>query len=290
MSIVRVHKARGEFAVLPKAVLNDAGLSWEARGVMGYLLDKPDAWEIRIHDLHRKGPAGRYKVKRILEELEAAGYVRRWRERRADGTFDWVCEVYESPQLCQAGNEAPDVVPPVLIISTGGNVPASADYPSMADPSMADPSMDNRAIYEHPGSNKLPNKNPPKQTATAAGSRRNGSDPAAAVECVIQTSPASPDVVDLDPGGSLALELLQIEAPGFVGPESFVAAHDPELVGLWCLHLRDLPLGQLRAIENPAGLLRQMVKAGQLPPSSSLQRQRWHNLLQERELRAELEY
>jgi hypothetical protein len=70
-------------------------LSWEARGILAYLLSKPDGWVCRNYDLENNGPAGRDKIKRILKELKEFGYMVRDRQRKADGTFDYVTAVYE---------------------------------------------------------------------------------------------------------------------------------------------------------------------------------------------------
>jgi hypothetical protein len=96
--IIRVSKNRNYFAASNEP-FNDKRLSWEARGVMGYLLSKPDGWECRNHDLINKGPAGRYKMTRILAELKLYGYMRRWRKNDSKGLIVWVTEVFESPGL-----------------------------------------------------------------------------------------------------------------------------------------------------------------------------------------------
>ena len=98
MSIHRLVKTE-KFFKAANAVFEDSGLSWEARGVMGYLLSKPDNWEVRFYDLVMQGPAGAHKIRRILSELEQAGYLRRERIALRDGTFDWISDVYESPSL-----------------------------------------------------------------------------------------------------------------------------------------------------------------------------------------------
>ncbi len=96
MAIHRLDK-RDHYLRVDNAVFEDAELSWEARGLLGYLLTKPDQWQVRIHDLVAHGPARMKKVKRMLAELEEHGYLRRWRFRREDGSFEWDAEVYESP-------------------------------------------------------------------------------------------------------------------------------------------------------------------------------------------------
>ena len=96
MSIVRVRKDANYFAASNEP-FNDAGLSWEARGLMGYLLSKPDNWKINIADLEKKGPAGTHKLRRMLAELRKSGYMNRIRVTLEQNRFDWITEVYESP-------------------------------------------------------------------------------------------------------------------------------------------------------------------------------------------------
>ncbi len=96
-TIVRVPKVERYF-VVQNAVFSDERLSWEARGLMGYLLSKPDHWQVRLHDLMKRGPAGQHKIRRILKELRATGYIQTSRIKRRDGTFDWLTTIHEDPQ------------------------------------------------------------------------------------------------------------------------------------------------------------------------------------------------
>lgn len=96
MTIIRVKKDKGYFVASNKP-FNDKSLSWEARGMLGYLLSKPDDWIVRNVDLYRQGPAGKNKVKRILTQLKNAGYLVRTRIRQPDGTFEWESTLYETP-------------------------------------------------------------------------------------------------------------------------------------------------------------------------------------------------
>ncbi len=98
MPIYRLRKTEN-FAVLANSVFEDPNLSWEARGVHGYLLTKPDNWIVRVHDLAMNGPAGTHKIGRILRELERSGRLKRARITRPDGTFEWEICVYEDPSL-----------------------------------------------------------------------------------------------------------------------------------------------------------------------------------------------
>lgn len=96
MSTIRVKKDANYFAASNEP-FNDDRLSWEARGLMGYLLSKPNDWKVNQKDIMNKGQAGERKVKRMLAELRKAGYMNRIRVTLEHNKFDWITEVYESP-------------------------------------------------------------------------------------------------------------------------------------------------------------------------------------------------
>lgn len=96
MSIIRVRKDAKYFTASNEP-FNDVRLSWETRGLMGYLLSKPNNWQVRSADLEKKGPAGSRKIKRMLAEARLYGYMNRIRIKLENGKFDWITEVFESP-------------------------------------------------------------------------------------------------------------------------------------------------------------------------------------------------
>lgn len=96
MSIIRVRKDARYFTASNEP-FQDKRLSWETRGLMGYLLTKPNNWTVRIDDLLKQGPAKLTKLRRMLAEARLHGYMNRIRITQKDGTFDWITEVFESP-------------------------------------------------------------------------------------------------------------------------------------------------------------------------------------------------
>ena len=101
--IVRTEKQR-RFTTVDNAPFEDKRLRWDTRGLLAYLLTKPNGWEIRIEDLLKQeepedgGRAtGREKVFRMLRELKACGYLYRAQENGPDGRFVTVCTIYENP-------------------------------------------------------------------------------------------------------------------------------------------------------------------------------------------------
>jgi len=86
MPIIK-RRSRDSVALIPNHVADDERLTFEARGVLLYLLAKPEGWQVQTSDLQRKGGIGRDKVLRIIGELEAAGYIVRERARGEGGAF-----------------------------------------------------------------------------------------------------------------------------------------------------------------------------------------------------------
>ena len=60
---------------LPPGAVNDNRLSWKARGLLIYLLSKPDDWEVRVQQLIDSSPDGKAVVQAIFRELKKYGYA-----------------------------------------------------------------------------------------------------------------------------------------------------------------------------------------------------------------------
>ena len=76
-------------------VLEDATLSWKAKGLFLFLAIYPDS---TIEEIASHTTDGRTAVTSGINELMEAGYVRRERERNPDGGFGPVRYVTLNPQ------------------------------------------------------------------------------------------------------------------------------------------------------------------------------------------------
>ena len=147
--IVRVERgSEYRYSTLAAEAMQDPRLSWEARGMLAYLLSKPDSWEVRIGHLVGQAPASKQKVQRILAELERCGYLERRRERDARGRFVWLSIVYERPQKRgqTAGAAAVPAGPPWTqnpCMETPSLAEPSLENPCVENPSLAEPSLEN---------------------------------------------------------------------------------------------------------------------------------------------------
>jgi hypothetical protein len=59
----------------PKAVIENASISVEARWLLVYLLGKPDGWIIRVADIQNRTGWGRDKTRKHIKELVEAHYL-----------------------------------------------------------------------------------------------------------------------------------------------------------------------------------------------------------------------
>src|SRR5438132_1119565 len=81
------------YYVISNEVSSDPRLSWPARGMLTYLLAKPDHWAVSVANLVNQTteavgiPSGRDAVYTVLRELMITRYIKRVQKRREDGTM-----------------------------------------------------------------------------------------------------------------------------------------------------------------------------------------------------------
>ena len=91
--IIRGRRPQDNFYILDKKISEDARLSWEARGVLIFLLGKPDNWKVSVAHLISVGSAKRDKMYRIINELMEAGYFTRTKGPKGHGCDYVISEV-----------------------------------------------------------------------------------------------------------------------------------------------------------------------------------------------------
>jgi len=152
ISVYRLPKdSDNRFAMVDRRFLSDDHLSWEAKGLLVYLLSMPNDWSFHPKEIRTHGPAGRDKFSRMLRELECAGYIRRSKWRDASGKWRWAWEVFESPELSESAyfeefteTENPSVAN--FEKSTVTEKPFTVK-PSPEKPFTEDPFTENPSIY-----------------------------------------------------------------------------------------------------------------------------------------------
>ena len=96
--IVR-NPTKERYTVISNQALEDPRLSLKAKGLLAYLLTKPDGWTVVVAHLVKQSNDGRHAVDQALKELERYGYIIRTKQGRGQGgKFDSVdTEVHERP-------------------------------------------------------------------------------------------------------------------------------------------------------------------------------------------------
>jgi DNA-binding MarR family transcriptional regulator len=96
--ILRAPRPKANYTVVSNAVIEDSSLSFKARGVLIYILSKPDDWKVLVKDLMSVGNCGRDSVQAALREIEAAGYLTRTTTRDAAGRWVHIQQIHDVPQ------------------------------------------------------------------------------------------------------------------------------------------------------------------------------------------------
>lgn len=100
---------RNNFTTIGNGIFMENALSFEAMGLLAYLLSKPDNWQVHVQALVRatEGTAqkrGENKILALLRELIGAGYITR--KRQSSGKMDYY--VYDEPQGEPSADTTPD--------------------------------------------------------------------------------------------------------------------------------------------------------------------------------------
>lgn len=100
MAIVRSVKKENPFVQINKVFFEDPNLTWDAKGLMGYILSRPNDWKINKTDLVKRSVGGAGKVESALLCLLANGYINWYPIRDHEGKIEeWVYDVYEQPEF-----------------------------------------------------------------------------------------------------------------------------------------------------------------------------------------------
>lgn len=100
-TVLRHHFGAKPYVCIRNEVARDVRLSFGARGLLVHMVSLPEGWRFSAERLSTGSPPaareGRAVVQRYLRELEALGYVRRARERDAQGRVHTVTYVSDEP-------------------------------------------------------------------------------------------------------------------------------------------------------------------------------------------------
>lgn len=87
--------------MMDKTFLEDTRLSYKAKGILAYLLSKPDNWKVIIGNLVNSSADGKASVYAGLKELKECGYYQKLpiRDEKKRKIVRWESTIYENPAL-----------------------------------------------------------------------------------------------------------------------------------------------------------------------------------------------
>ncbi|MDN6414947.1 conserved phage C-terminal domain-containing protein [Staphylococcus gallinarum] len=105
MATFRVFKESGRFVTVHKDFIHDDNLSWKAKGILLYLLSRPDDWQVYETEIVKHSSDGLSGLKSGIKELEQVGYIQRNRKRDDKGRLkEYEYLVYEQPNHIRFSN------------------------------------------------------------------------------------------------------------------------------------------------------------------------------------------
>jgi len=97
-TIFRVVKNKNNpYVMIDRRPIENPALSYKAKGILTYLLSRPDGWEICMTDLIKRSTDGRASTRAGLKELEEAGHLKYDQSREKGRITGWIIRVYEVP-------------------------------------------------------------------------------------------------------------------------------------------------------------------------------------------------
>lgn len=126
MAIYRTKKDKeNPYVMLNKFFLNDQRLSFKAKGLLAYLLSKPNDWVVMEKELVKASKDSRDSVRSGIKELIETGYIVRDQSRGTKGQFGHVeYDVYELPK---AADKLKQKLPEDLLLESFQGIGATAE-------------------------------------------------------------------------------------------------------------------------------------------------------------------
>ena len=93
-----VKKRQRNFTMIDNNLIEDERLSFKAKGILIYLLSKPDNWKVIVGDIIKRSTDGERAIYSGLNELKKFGYYQKYPVREGQRIVRWESIVYECPE------------------------------------------------------------------------------------------------------------------------------------------------------------------------------------------------
>jgi len=98
MQQILIHrKQRDPFNRIPKTIAENPELTLAQKGLFTYLLGKPEGWRIITNDVVKQTKDTEYKVRKVMNELRALGYMALVKAREGSQITAWIWLISDEP-------------------------------------------------------------------------------------------------------------------------------------------------------------------------------------------------
>ena len=104
MAILRKQKIR-EYTTVDNYFVNDHNLSLKGKGLLLYMLSKPDDWKFNYKSFMKELPEGEKSIRSTLKELKNLKYLKMERFKDENNRYEWIYTVSEKPVEYELKNE-----------------------------------------------------------------------------------------------------------------------------------------------------------------------------------------
>lgn len=122
-----IHNPDNPYVIMDKRPLENKKISYGSKGVLAYLLSRPNDWKLQLGDLVAHSPDGPYAIRKMIKELRCVGHVKLIKIIDELGrAVEWIYEVHEfaipSPDVeIRHLDEQPDRDSPLVDYPLVGN-------------------------------------------------------------------------------------------------------------------------------------------------------------------------
>jgi hypothetical protein len=97
-TIYRVVKNKDNpYVMIDRRPIDNPALSFKAKGILTYLMSRPDGWEVSVADLVKHSTEGEAAIRTGLKELKNARHMKYTTSRKQGRITGWLIEVFEIP-------------------------------------------------------------------------------------------------------------------------------------------------------------------------------------------------
>ena len=104
MPILRKQKVR-EYTTVDNYFVNDKNLSLKGKGLLLYMLSKPDDWKFNYKSFLKELPEGEKSIRNTLRELKTLNYLKMERFKDENNKYEWIYTISEKPSNIELKNE-----------------------------------------------------------------------------------------------------------------------------------------------------------------------------------------